>query len=159
MFNYMEYFLKTWTILSEGVCLTIPTETRVLIQRWGIKWQSNLLRRIFLINRNVNVFNFATYVPDIHWCNIYRYHWHSCCLKYLAQNVPMGRSLLHVVFNKKQFMTLSVIPKELRVAQVQSPSNTQGWFCSLHQPLGQLVEFPSMYRWMNTIISLVDATG
>jgi len=25
--------------------------------------------------------------------------------------------------------------------------DTQGWFCSWHQPLGQLVEFLSMYRW------------
>jgi len=33
-----------------------------------------------------------------------------------------------------------------------------GWFRSLHQPLGQLVELPSMYRWMNTIISLVSSS-
>jgi len=38
-----------------------------------------------------------------------------------------------------------------------SSSDTQGWFRSLHQPLGQLVEFPSMYSWLNTIISLVSS--
>jgi len=29
-----------------------------------------------------------------------------------------------------------------------SPSDTQGWFHSLHRPLGQLVEFPS-FHWFN----------
>jgi len=38
-----------------------------------------------------------------------------------------------------------------------SSSDTQGRFRSLHQPLGKLVEFSSMYRWINTIISLVSS--
>jgi len=42
--------------------------------------------------------------------------------------------------------------------QLTSSSDTQGRFRSLHRPLGQLVEFPSMYHWMNTIISLVASS-
>jgi len=37
-------------------------------------------------------------------------------------------------------------------------SDTQGWFRSLHRPLGQLVEFSSIDRWTNTIISLVASS-
>jgi len=36
--------------------------------------------------------------------------------------------------------------------RLNAPSDTQGWFRSLHRPLGQLVEFPWIYRWTNTII-------
>jgi len=39
-----------------------------------------------------------------------------------------------------------------------SSSYTQGRFRSLHRPLGQLVEFLSIYCWMNTIISLVSSS-
>ena len=34
--------------------------------------------------------------------------------------------------------------------KVKLSSDTQRWFRSLHQPLGQLVEFPSMYLWINS---------
>ena len=43
-------------------------------------------------------------------------------------------------------------------ACVSPSSDTQGWFRSLHRPLGQLVEFPSIYRWTNTITSLVSSS-
>ena len=43
------------------------------------------------------------------------------------------------------------------VKHCMSSSDTQGWFRSLHQPLGRLVEIRSMYCWMNTIILLVSS--
>ena len=60
------------------------------------------------------------------------------------------------------------IQRQLGQYERNPSSDTQGWFRSLHQALGQLVEFPIMFRWMNitvtfplkqhTIISLVSSS-
>jgi len=44
------------------------------------------------------------------------------------------------------------------LVEIDPSLDTQGWFRSLHQPLGQLAEFPSLYRWMNIIILLVSSS-
>jgi len=59
----------------------------------------------------------------------------------------IGYSLLHIYAQLYNLGSNICVPS----------SDTQGLFRSLHQPLGQLVEFPSMYRWMNAIISLVSS--
>jgi len=96
--------------------------------------------------------------------------WLSCHIKLCLLNVKLNilhkfvknRFIINSIFDELIKMTECYLKmvyfKRRDVVTVRTSSDTQGWFRSLHRPLGQLVEFPSINLWTNTIITLVSSS-
>jgi len=120
-----------------GTFESIACSSILNCQYWSLKWRIKPRRQCIYEQKRLKTPQTCTA---------------SC--KQTTEYNKFGQNMLQNVlyFNRQHFQWFS--------PHTPPSSDTQGWFRSLHQPLGQLpvVEFPSMYHSMNTIISLVASS-